>query len=78
MVGGLRSWLLADFGRLFRDSWVQTSDTVQHVTEDRRIVWEVGAEFQGSDRLLVVEATWVLVVLFRSLPVLVDSGDRIL
>ena len=25
-----------------------------------------------------VEATWVLVVLFRSLPILGDSGDRIL
>ena len=77
-VACLRELLQIVFGRLFRGSWVQTSCSVQFVTVVRRIVWEVGAEFRGSDRLLAVEATWVLVVLLRSLPVLADSGDRIL
>ena len=62
----LRVLLQIVFGRLFRGSWVQTSGSSQLATVDRRIVWEYGAGFQGSDRLVVVEATWVLVVLFRS------------
>ena len=67
---------------LFRGSWVQTSGSDQFVAAVRRTVWEVGAEFRGSE-LVAVVCCWLwrlpgLVVLLRSFPVLVDSGDRIL
>ena len=45
---------IAVFGRLFRGSWVQTSGSDQFVTVVRRAVWEVGAEFRGSELVAVV------------------------
>ena len=58
------------------------SGSDQVVTVVRRAVWKVGAEFRGSE-LVAVVCCWLwrlpgLVVLLRSFPVLVDSGDRIL
>ena len=44
----------SDFGKLFRGSWVQTSGSVQFVTVVRRVVWEVSAEFRGSELVAVV------------------------
>ena len=41
---------LADFQR----QWVQTSDSDQFVTVVRRAVWDVSAEFRGSELVAVV------------------------